>query len=277
MCSVAKLAAILSALFAIAYAAVRPAPSRGKMPADVRGLAARVAAHPADWMAASALAERALDAPVPDRIALWRASSALAISMAPYRPEPRTAFARSAFFHWGELSDADRKAVLDAYAPVLLDDSRTFMTMSQTLYALTGDLGYLRRAQPPRADTARRVAWIAGTYGRFDDYRAIRAEIERQYGESTARPEGNPADSRTVEAAHGLDVTVATVMTDEVPPYVEIYVDDARRAEGVVAGQQTFAVPIGGAGEHRLEVRLANPITRNGTPRRVRVVSVQAL
>ncbi len=273
----AKFVAILSALFAVAYAVVRPAPSRGALPADVRGLAARVASHPSDWMAASALAEKALDAPVRDRLALWRASSALAISSAPYRPEPRTAFARAAFFHWGELSDADRKAVLGAYAPVLLGDPRTFMTMSQTLYALTDDLGYLRRAQPRRADTARRVAWIAGTYGRFDDYRAIREEIERLYGESAAQSEAQVADSRSIEAVHGLDVTVATVMTDEVPPYVEIYVDGARRAEGAVPGEQTFAVPIGAAGEHRIDVRLANPITRNGTPRRVRVVTVRTL
>ena len=109
-----KLAALAFGALAIAYIAAGPSPSRGALPEDPRALAARVAAHPADWLAASALSEHALDMPVRDARELWRLSGALALSLAPLLPDPRTSLARGAFFHWNELSDADRKAVLDA-------------------------------------------------------------------------------------------------------------------------------------------------------------------
>lgn len=268
------IAAFFGAL-AVAYVALRPSPSRGPLPADVSGLAARIAAHPADWLAASALTERALDARVSDRKALWQASSAVAAEQARFRPEPRAALARSAFFHWDELNAAERKAVLDAYAPVLSDPT-VFKTMFHSLYGLTGDLDYLRRAQPHRLDTSRLLAWLAATYGRFDDYRAIRAEIEKQYEENAAMPEIHPIDAGTIDAARGVLVTAAPVLADDVPPYVEVYVDGRRQAEGVLTGEQTFDAPVEAEGTHRIEVRIANPYTRNWTPRRIRIVTVRA-
>jgi hypothetical protein len=67
-----------------------------------------------------------------------------------------------------------------------------------------------------------------------------------------------------------LEVTVNVVQTDEVPLYVEIYVDGALAAEGEVRDVRTFA-PAAGAGTHRTEVRLVNPRTRNGFQRRARL------
>jgi hypothetical protein len=62
-----------------------------------------------------------------------------------------------------------------------------------------------------------------------------------------------------------------------VPPYVEIRVDGALRAEGPVTAQQTFTAPVDAAGTHSVEIDLANPATRNRALRRVRVVSVAGL
>lgn len=83
--------------------------------------------------------------------------------------------------------------------------------------------------------------------------------------------------SRTIDAAHGIAVTLETVQTDDVPAYAELYVDDALRGEGAVGRRREFMLPAGNGGMHRLEVRLANPATRNGFARRIRVAAVTAL
>ncbi|HEX8253423.1 MAG TPA: hypothetical protein VF846_09765 [Thermoanaerobaculia bacterium] len=62
-----------------------------------------------------------------------------------------------------------------------------------------------------------------------------------------------------------LDVS----QSDEVPPYVEIYVNRVLTAEGEVREQRSFTV--GGSGTNTIEVRLVNPRTRNGIQRRVRL------
>ena len=260
-------AATASAILAVTYLAIQPAPSSAPLPSDPRALAARIEAHPADWLAAGVLAEKALDAPVRDPVALWHASGTLAISLAPWIPEPRASFARAGFFHWNELSTADRKEVLDVYAPVL-QDPLTFANMQLPIFSLTGDLAYLRRARPPGTQSTAYLADIAATNGLFDDYRALRGELPNGFT-------GQKVESRTVDAERTAAVTVTTTQTDEVPPYVEIDVDGALRAEGEVSGQRTFNVPT--AGRRTITVRLINPATRNRTPRRVRVVSVQAL
>ena len=284
-----RIAAITSGLLAIAYIAVRPSPSRGPLPSDFRALAARVAAHPADWLAASALAERAPDAPVRDPLALWRTSGTLAISLAPLLPEPRTSFARGAFFHWNELSAADRKAVLDAYAPVLRDEP-TFMEMYNPIYALTGDFDYLRRAAPRTARADYPLLWLASISGRFDHYRSLRDELEKLDPHPSKPPRQPGSDAwiglcdeslcgpawRMVEAQHEIAISLKTTSTDEVSPYVEIYVDGARLAEGEVGGARTFVMPVA-AGVHLVEIRMINPLTRNRARRSVRITALRAL
>jgi hypothetical protein len=64
-------------------------------------------------------------------------------------------------------------------------------------------------------------------------------------------------------------ITATVVQTDEIPPYLELYVNDALAAEGEVLDARTFEIAT--EGEHRVEVRLANPRTRNGIQRRVRL------
>jgi len=82
---------------------------------------------------------------------------------------------------------------------------------------------------------------------------------------------------RMIEAGHGIAMTIDTVESDNVPAYVEIYVDDALRAEGEVGAKRNFVVPVGNAGAHRVEVVLANPSTRNGSRRRVHIASITTL
>jgi hypothetical protein len=82
---------------------------------------------------------------------------------------------------------------------------------------------------------------------------------------------------RMIDATHGIAMTIETVETDNVPAYVEIYVDDARRAEGEVGAKRDFVVPAGIPGAHRIEVVLANPLTRNQTRRRVHIASITSL
>lgn len=66
-----------------------------------------------------------------------------------------------------------------------------------------------------------------------------------------------------------LTITASVAQSDEVPPYVEIYVNDVLAAEGEVRNSKTFA--IGAAGANRTEVRLVNPRTRNDIQRRLRL------
>jgi hypothetical protein len=82
---------------------------------------------------------------------------------------------------------------------------------------------------------------------------------------------------RMIEAEHGIALTIETVKTDEVPAYVELYVDDVLRDEGEVGSKRDFMVPAGGRGAHRIEVVLANPVTRNHQPRLVRIASITTL
>lgn len=68
-----------------------------------------------------------------------------------------------------------------------------------------------------------------------------------------------------------LTLPLDVAQTDEIPPYVEIYVDDALAAEGEVREARTFTVGSADA-LHRIEVRVVNPVTRNGIQRRVRLL-----
>ena len=361
--------------------------------ANAPALITRIAGHPTDWEAASALAEIALDAKLSNRVAIWHAAYVHASLLAPDNNEPATAFARDAFFHWEDLSEKDKREVLAAYSP-LLRDPAVFDRMARPLFELTGDLSILHRAGPLTADTPATLIALALPNGMFADYRALRPELQRKRLEDFAtrrgtvtseelvarfpappyhtddepliralldewhrrplqdnpnrpsvvdgivdyalrhnlepldglevitrkpgaasvatqiriaralgikeraaqlemasndprRAEANPFEWqglcekdlctrawRMIEAQHGVAVTLETAQTDEVPAYVEIYVDDDLRAEGEVGPKRNFIVPVGNSGTHRIELLLANPTTRNSTPRRIRIVSI---
>ena len=388
-----KLIALGVAMLAIlaVYLALRPTSEPPPLPDDPLALARRLRAHPADWRAAAALNERALDSRLPNRVALWRAAHAAAIHLAPTRQATSMELVRSSLFHWQELSPADRRAAIDTVAP-LLRDSPTFLRMARPLFELTGDFGLLRRWNPGTEQALVIVRDTAATFGHFQDYRELRREVTRKrfadfharlhqlspaeiineipqppyttddepllrealaelhrrpltedprrgfvvdalvdYAlrhrlepldgiDSVVRIPGSASDTtryRLAEALHmeaaaydirisakepltetpgkwhGVDtgdtlserawvdremsgpasITIERVKSDEVPPYVEIYLDDARIGEGEVTAQRTFAIP-STKGLHRVVVRLADGRTRNNERRVVRIVSL---
>jgi hypothetical protein len=54
-------------------------------------------------------------------------------------------------------------------------------------------------------------------------------------------------------------------------------VEDALRAKGEVGPERDFIVPVGTPGSHRVEVVLANPLTRNHFPRRIHIAGITTL
>ncbi|HXH37378.1 MAG TPA: hypothetical protein VNN08_02000 [Thermoanaerobaculia bacterium] len=388
--------AVTMAVAAIAFEMWPPQFRWVRTSTDARALAERMAGHPTDWQAASALTEVALDTRLGNRIVLWRAAYEDASMLAPERTDPVNAFARAAFFHWTELSAKDKRDALAAFAP-LLRDPTMFSRMARPLFELTGDLSMLRRSHPPTASSTGTLISLALSNGLFADYRSLRGELEKKHLDDfaarrhTATPaeligsfpdppyhadaeplitalldelhrrplddnpnrvavidaivdyslrhgigplDGleiitrkpgaasiatriklarklgltelalqlemasndprlvQPPDSawqglcekdvchnawRTIEAEHAVALRVETVQTDNVPAYAEIYVDDTLRAEGEVGPTKDFIVPVGNRGAHRVEVVLANPLTRNRFPRRLHVASITTL
>jgi hypothetical protein len=412
-------------------------------PEELRPAVEWLTRHPADWVAASIISDAALDSPLPNRFALWRAAYQVASRLAPRRHNASAAFVRAGLFHWYELGEPDRRAVLNAAMP-LLRDPNIFPAMHAALFELTHDIGLLRRSNPGTRSALTLLSDLAAKNGKFDDYRALREELRRRslaefnerrasasYGElmmmlpdpiSTAdeplvrgmlaelhrRPIESMADAgRTralieyalrhnlpldglhpftrmhdvpdwlrarlalhlgaVELASQLELAnwvpgskewtpyhldralmearrgdgpgaqvyldraasggltpaftaaslevvrllggpdsagtaavtriapaeiggfvhwqdevftpgamtlllpIAVVQSDQIPPYVEVYVDDVLAAEGAVDVRREVALPVGGVGLHRLEVRIANPVTRGRVQRRIRI------
>ncbi|MFZ2492371.1 MAG: hypothetical protein WA208_12895 [Thermoanaerobaculia bacterium] len=68
-----------------------------------------------------------------------------------------------------------------------------------------------------------------------------------------------------------LPVRLSVVQSDEIPPYVEIYVDDRLVQETAVRSHAQLSIPLSGRGRHRIEILLVNPHTRTGVQRRLRV------
>jgi hypothetical protein len=76
----------------------------------------------------------------------------------------------------------------------------------------------------------------------------------------------------TVSRMHDgpLHFRASVAQSDEIPPYLEVYLDDVLVMEGEVREAKPFAVDAA-PGPHRTEVRLINRTMRNGTQRRVRL------
>ena len=353
--TIAVMAAFLAAWLAI------PGLARdASRPAEIDALGRYLAEHPADWLAASAMADRALDSDLPRRYELWHAAFAHGSRLAPRRPNASAAFARAGLFHWTELGADDRARVLRMTGP-LLRDPVSFERMHRPLWELTGDLAYLRAHAPRTEGALVMLRDLAVTNGRFRDYRDLRAALVQKRMEifNAERTTRTPADlvalvprqptkadeplvravveelRRRPLAAEGaplsrdrtegliafatrhkigleglesllgnelawatprvlpdewqglcgreelcqsasatltgpLSLTLENAQSDEVPPYVEIYVDDALVAEGEIEESRRFAI-IRDAALHHVELRLANPQTRNRYQRRVRL------
>jgi hypothetical protein len=187
--------AVAMAGSALLFFVRRPEIGSAPLPSSVTALASRVGRHPTDWEAATLLTEVSLDSPSDKRVQLWRTAHDHASRLAPDRPGPSSSFARAAFFHWQELSPKDRQDALNAYAPLLADEAR-FARMAQPLFELTGDLSMLERARPRSEYATGILISLALRNGLFDDYRKLRADLQRErLNDFAARARSNsPAD-----------------------------------------------------------------------------------
>jgi hypothetical protein len=278
----AFISAALLALFLLNPALARD----DAMPADIARLARWLKHHPADSRAASALSALALDADVPRRFDLWRGAFAHAQWLAPNRENATNAFVRGGLLHWYELGEGDRKLVLEKAAP-MLRDFQTFTAMYRPLWELTHDFAYLRRNAPDHEKALTWLRTIAVTNGLFDEYRELRERTPPQQG-SELTPSAIPghwtvdcgrneicrtavARFTVARAGEPIIIDLQKVKSDDVPPYVEIYAEGVRVAEGAVMSQQRFRIAAPVAGLNRIEVRLVNGWTRNADQRRVRL------
>lgn len=122
--------------------------------------------------------------------------------------------------------------------------------------------------------TAAEIAASSGQTEEAERYRrelAAKAKQPRVWTETCGTNElCSKAVVRQYVGDGNVRISTAIVQTDEVAPYLEIYVDDALAAEGEVRDERTFTVSTTPA-LHRIEVRLVNGYTRNRIQRRVRL------
>lgn len=152
---------------------------KAEAPATLDGAAAWLTDHPADLLAASTVADAALDASKPRRVELWHAAYAHAQHLAPYRPNADAAFVRAGLFHWYELAAADRARVLDAAKP-LLRDPDFFGRMLAPLWQLTRDFAWLRANAPETMAARAALRDLAVARGLFGEYRLLREDVRTQ-------------------------------------------------------------------------------------------------
>jgi len=135
--------------------------------------------NPADERALEQICEQALDSNSPSRFAVWHAAHEQLVRLDPNRPSAAAPFVRSGFFHWYELSDADRHSVMLAIEPLLRDEA-FFGRMALPLFQLTGDFTILRRANPGSESAMSELMSMAVTNGHFEDYRLFREQLRRR-------------------------------------------------------------------------------------------------
>ncbi|HYM62864.1 MAG TPA: hypothetical protein VEZ11_18405 [Thermoanaerobaculia bacterium] len=199
----------------IGWMPVEPPPQR-------LALAEWIMDHPADWNAASVIAGQALDLPIRERFALWRAAHEAGERLAPYRPNADVATLRAGLFHWHEMSPADRHMLLDLAVP-LLHDEGMFRLMAKPLWDLTHDIALLRRAQPHNLESLTMLESLAVTNGRFSDYRQLRGEAAR------ARASAFEARKRKASPGEILASLPPTLRTSDIPLVKSALVELARR------------------------------------------------
>ncbi len=148
-------------------------------PQEAIELARWLQEHPADAIAASTLADAALDSNLPRRRELWVASFEHASHLSPRRPNAAAGFVRAGLFHWYELDAIERKRVLEVAVP-LMAEPRFFGRMYEPIWSLTRDFAYLRRVAPVTVSALEDLRTLAVGRGLFRDYRELRETIRQR-------------------------------------------------------------------------------------------------
>jgi hypothetical protein len=146
------------------------------VPESIAGKAQWLANHPADVIAASGIADQALDTGLQERRALWISAYEHASRLSPRRKNAAAAFVRAGLIHWTELEAGDRQRVLQVAAP-LMNDEKFFHRMLLPIYSLTRDFRYLRRAAPSTLNALHSLQHVALVRGLFPEYRELRAAM----------------------------------------------------------------------------------------------------
>lgn len=149
------------------------------VPESIDGKAQWLANHPADVIAASGVADQALDTTLPQRRALWVSAYQHAVRLSPKRKNAAAAFVRAGLIHWTELDPEDQQRVLQVAAP-LMNDEKFFHRMLLPIYSLTRDFRYLRRVAPPTLNALHALQQVALVRGLFPDYRELRTAMRAQ-------------------------------------------------------------------------------------------------
>jgi hypothetical protein len=149
-------------------------------------------------------------------------------------------------------------------------EALTRFAIAHKVEPLKGLAPLVEQDTPLRPETRLLLARALGDEAAALRVQAMAGAREKPAGDAlwTGLCEGGDLCSTAVTTRPLQQVRVAVAQSDEIPPYVEVYVNDSLVAEGEVRGERTFALP---SGANRTEVRLVNRHTKNGIQRRVRL------
>lgn len=179
------------------------------------------------------------------------------------------------------LGDLERAADIEGESPVsdralwhryYVERAIAEMRRHESLRALQ----YLQKAGEDNADVIAATEELNRTVGNTAEAAAVHATLvahANRVGQWLGKCGDDVCnDARGTLWSNGTPFTLklATVQSDEVPPYAEVYADDALATEGPVSPSLVARGELL-SGIHRIDVRLANPLTRNAIHRRIRI------
>jgi len=179
------------------------------------------------------------------------------------------------------LGDLERAADIESASPVsdqaqwhryYVERAVAEMHRHESLRALQ----YLQKAGERTADAIAAAEEMQRTAGNTAEAAAVHAtlvaranKIEQWFGKCGDDVCNGARGSLWSEGAP-FTLKLATVQSDEVPPYAELYADDELTAEGPVSPSLVARAELL-RGIHRIDLRLVNPMTRNAIHRRIRI------
>jgi hypothetical protein len=135
--------------------------------------------------------------------------------------------------------------------------------------------------QTPPPDVLAAAEQIDLLAGRTDAAAEVHSDLLQHFGSVTGA-EWSPLCAGEIcrqssawiyaAATHDEPLPLHVTQRDQVPPYVELFIDDLRVAETSVASETTLTLPLR-EGLHHVQLRIVNPVTIGNFQRRVRIGS----